>query len=131
MLSGGGARAASHIGILKVLEKEQIPIDIIAGTSFGALVGGFYSIGYSADEMESILTNQDWDSIFSDAPQRRLTRQLMSFDQGVEGRRIRLAGISVVVARDVSEVIGQPMGCQQPIEPGAPPMSHDQVQAAA
>jgi NTE family protein len=74
VLSGGGARAASHIGILKVLEQEHIPIDCIAATSFGSLIGGFYSIGYSADELESIFANQDWDSIFSDAPQRNLTR---------------------------------------------------------
>jgi NTE family protein len=73
VLSGGGARAASHIGILKVFEKEHIPIDCIAGTSFGALVGGLYSIGYSASKIEDILLGQDWNSIFSDAPQRRLT----------------------------------------------------------
>ncbi|MBN1569301.1 MAG: patatin-like phospholipase family protein [Acidobacteria bacterium] len=74
MLSGGGARAASHIGILKVLEREKIPIYCIAATSFGALVGGLYSIGYSTGDIEKILAEQDWDGIFSDAPQRRLTR---------------------------------------------------------
>ena len=74
VLSGGGARAASHIGVLRVLEREQIPIDCIAATSFGALVGGLYSIGYTVDEIERIFTDQDWDSIFSDAPQRSLTR---------------------------------------------------------
>jgi NTE family protein len=74
VLSGGGARAASHIGVLKVLEQAHIPIDCIAATSFGSLVGGFYSIGYSVDDLESLFVNQDWDSIFSDAPQRSLTR---------------------------------------------------------
>jgi len=74
VLSGGGARAACHIGILRVLEQEKIPIDCIAATSFGSLVGGLYSIGYSVDEIERIFSNQDWDSIFSDAPQRSLTR---------------------------------------------------------
>jgi NTE family protein len=72
VLSGGGARAAVHIGILKVFDREEIPIDCIAGTSFGALVGGLYSLGYPASEIESILTSQDWSNIFSDAPQRRL-----------------------------------------------------------
>ncbi len=47
-LSGGGARGAAHIGVLKVLERERIPIHFIAGTSFGALVGGFYALGYPA-----------------------------------------------------------------------------------
>jgi NTE family protein len=74
VLSGGGARAASHIGVLRVFEREKIPIDCIAATSFGSLVGGLYSIGYSVDEIERIFSEQDWNSIFSDAPQRSLTR---------------------------------------------------------
>jgi NTE family protein len=74
VLSGGGARAASHIGILRVFEREKIPIDCIAATSFGSLVGGLYAIGYSVDDIEKIFLEQDWDSIFSDAPQRSLTR---------------------------------------------------------
>jgi NTE family protein len=73
VLSGGGARGASHIGILKVFDREKIPVDCIAATSFGALVGGLYSLGYPAVEIEKILLGQDWNSIFSDAPQRRLT----------------------------------------------------------
>lgn len=71
-LSGGGARGAAHIGVLKVLEREKIPIDYIAGTSFGALVGGFYALGYSAAEVEKIFTSQDWNKLFSDAPDRSL-----------------------------------------------------------
>jgi NTE family protein len=73
VLSGGGARGASHIGVLRVFEREHIPIDCIAGTSFGALAGGLYAIGYSTDEVEKIFLGQDWNSIFSDAPDRRLT----------------------------------------------------------
>jgi NTE family protein len=72
VLSGGGARGISHIGILRVLERERIPIDCIAGTSFGALIGGLYSLGYSADEIEAIILQQDWDILFTDAPERRL-----------------------------------------------------------
>lgn len=70
-LSGGGARGAAHIGLLKILEREQIPIDCIAGTSFGAIVGGLYSLGYSATEIEQILLRQDWNILFSDTPERR------------------------------------------------------------
>jgi NTE family protein len=72
VLSGGGARGASHIGVLKVLEREHIPIDCVVGTSFGALAGGLYSIGYSPLEIENIFSSQDWGGIFSDAPQRHL-----------------------------------------------------------
>lgn len=66
-LSGGGARGAAHIGVLKVLEREGIPIDCIAGTSFGALVGGLYALGYKADEIEQIFAKEDWAAIFSNA----------------------------------------------------------------
>ena len=72
-LSGGGARGAAHIGVLKVLEKQGIRVDCIAGTSFGALVGGLYALGYSAAQIEEIFTRQEWDRIFSDAPDRRLS----------------------------------------------------------
>lgn len=73
VLSGGGARGAAHVGVLKVFERERLPVDCIVGSSFGALVGGLSSIGYSAAEIEHIILSQDWNSIFSDAPQRRLT----------------------------------------------------------
>ncbi len=66
-LSGGGARGAAHVGVLKVLEREGIPIDCIAGTSFGALVGGLYALGYRADEIERVLAEEDWSAIFSNA----------------------------------------------------------------
>src|SRR4030066_1159804 len=67
-LSGGGARGFAHIGVLKVLEREKIPIAGIAGTSMGGAVGGLYAAGYSADELEKIVLNQNWQDIFSDTP---------------------------------------------------------------
>ena len=73
VLSGGGARGAAHIGVLKVLEREQIPIDCIAGTSFGSVVGALYALGYTPAEIEQIFTRQDWNSLFSDAAERRLS----------------------------------------------------------
>ena len=57
VLSGGGAKGYAHLGVLRVLEKENIKIDYIAGTSIGALVGTLYSIGYSVDEIEKVLDN--------------------------------------------------------------------------
>nr|NQU91279.1 patatin-like phospholipase family protein [Bacteroidota bacterium] len=57
VLSGGGSRGAAHIGVLKALEENNIPIDYIAGTSIGAIVGGLYASGYSIEEMEGIFTN--------------------------------------------------------------------------
>lgn len=60
VLSGGGARGLAHIGVLKQLEELNIPIHAIAGTSFGAIVGGLYAAGYSADELEQIALEMDW-----------------------------------------------------------------------
>lgn len=72
VLSGGGARGAAHVGILKVLEENHIPVDMIAGTSFGAIVGGLYATGYSADELEKILNNIDWQQTLSSSAPRTL-----------------------------------------------------------
>src|SRR5579871_2854918 len=71
VLSGGGARGMAHIGVLKVLERLQVPIDCIAGTSMGAVVGGLYASGMSASEIEATMRSVDWQEAFRDAPPRR------------------------------------------------------------
>ena len=73
VLSGGGARGSAHIGVLKVLREMRIPVHAIAGTSMGALVGGAYASGLSADEMERRVTRVDWDDLFQDDPPRPVT----------------------------------------------------------
>ena len=60
MLGGGGARGAAHIGVLRELERMRIPVDAIAGTSMGALVGGLYATGMSAAELEALVESIDW-----------------------------------------------------------------------
>jgi len=69
-LSGGGARGFAHIGVLKVLDSLHIPVDYIAGTSMGGLIGGLYAIGYSAVELEKIARETQWDILFNDQPSR-------------------------------------------------------------
>ncbi len=71
VLSGGGARGAAHVGVLKVLEQMHIPIDYIAGTSMGSIIGGLYASGMTPDEIETALKSMDWEHIFSDAPLRK------------------------------------------------------------
>ncbi|WP_170154634.1 patatin-like phospholipase family protein [Mangrovibacterium diazotrophicum] len=66
VLSGGGAKGFAHIGVIKVLEEEGIPVDIIVGTSIGSLIGGIYSIGYSSEELIDIVQSQNWDQVLSD-----------------------------------------------------------------
>ncbi len=63
VLSGGGAKGGAHIGVLKVIDELNIPIDLVVGTSMGAVVGGLYASGYSADEIEKLLTEINWESI--------------------------------------------------------------------
>lgn len=60
VLSGGGAKGLAHVGVLKVLEKNRIPIDYIVGTSMGAIVGALYSAGYSPAEIEKIVLSQEF-----------------------------------------------------------------------
>jgi NTE family protein len=71
VLSGGGARGLAHVGVLKVLEEMNIPVDAIAGTSMGAVVGGLYASGMSANEIEKMLLTVDWQDAFSDRLPRR------------------------------------------------------------
>ena len=70
VLGGGGARGAAHIGVLKELERQRVPIDAIAGTSMGAIVGGLYASGMSADELVELVGSLDWADALSDEPKR-------------------------------------------------------------
>ena len=68
VLSGGGAKGTAHIGALKVIEKAGIPIDYVVGTSMGAIVGGLYAIGYTPEQLDSMVNAQNWKFVLSDAP---------------------------------------------------------------
>ncbi len=65
VLSGGGAKGIAHIGILKAMEKEGLRPDFITGTSMGSIVGGLYAIGYSADQLDTIIRSIKWDMVLS------------------------------------------------------------------
>lgn len=70
VLSGGGAVGLAHIGVIKVLEEAGIPIDYVAGTSMGSIVGGMFAMGYTAAEMEKIVKEMDWESMLTDVVPR-------------------------------------------------------------
>ena len=70
-LGGGGAKGGAHVGVLKVLEELNIPVDYIAGTSIGGIVGGLYASGMTADELELAIANIDWNEALRDKPPRR------------------------------------------------------------
>ncbi|MCB2219989.1 MAG: patatin-like phospholipase family protein [Bacteroidetes bacterium] len=65
VLSGGGAKGIAHIGILKAMEQEGLRPDYITGTSMGSIIGGLYALGYSADQLDSIIRSVNWDMVLS------------------------------------------------------------------
>lgn len=71
VLSGGGARGAAHVGVIRALEQRRIPIDAVAGTSMGAVVGGLYAAGLSAGEIEEVFRTLDWQELFRDRALRK------------------------------------------------------------
>jgi NTE family protein len=75
VLSGGGARGLAHIGVLKVLQELRVPVDFIAATSMGSIVGGGYAAGYTPDQLEALVNATDWREIFA----RRAPREDLHF----------------------------------------------------
>ena len=75
VLSGGGAKGTAHVPVIKYIEELGIPIDLVLGTSMGGLVGALYSLGYSVEEMDSIVRNMDWKWVMSD----RLSRDYITY----------------------------------------------------
>lgn len=70
VLSGGGARGIAHVGVIRELEAQRIPVDCIVGTSMGAIVGGGYATGLRAEAMQAKVASADWDYLFADRPRR-------------------------------------------------------------
>jgi NTE family protein len=100
VLSGGGARGAAHLGVLKVLEENRVPIDLIVGNSMGSIIGGLYASGMAPDEMEGLLESIDWKDLFSDRPSaRKLSfrhkyerQKLARFEMGLKKEGLVLPG---------------------------------------
>ena len=101
VLSGGGARGGAHVGVIRVLEDLNVPVDYIAGTSMGAVVGGLYAAGLNADELEEVVRTADWNVLLRDRPprsQRSFRRKsddlsfLVDFDLGIDRSGLLLPG---------------------------------------
>ena len=71
-LSGGGAKGLAHIGVLRAVDSAGLKVDYVTGTSMGAIIGALYACGYSADTIEKIARNADWDLLISNASSLRL-----------------------------------------------------------
>jgi len=103
VLSGGGARGAAHVGVIKVLEEYRIPIDCIAGTSMGALVGGAYASGASVAEMEDIMRSVSTELLFKETPprQEQTIRRKMDDNSSFIGPEISIGNKSLGIAKGV------------------------------
>ena len=95
VLSGGGAKGASHIGVIYRLEELGIPVDVVLGTSMGGLVGSLYSLGYTPHQMDSIVRNINWGWAFSD----KVSREYISY-AGMKYRETYLLSIPFYYERD-------------------------------
>lgn len=103
VLSGGGARGISQIGVLRVLDEAGIPISSIIGTSMGSLIGGMYSAGYSINEIDSIVRNLPWDEFFSIEEANRyelFVDQKLSEDRAIFS--IRFDGLKPVIPTSIN-----------------------------
>ena len=121
VLAGGGARGIGHVGVIRLLEELNIPVDCVAGTSMGSIVGGLFAAGYNAQEMEDWLRQCDWDHLLSDSlPRQQRGFRLKSeeldtprwFELGVDrsGLKVPNAFISgqnlLVALRERTEFVG-------------------------
>ena len=96
-LAGGGAKGAAHIGVLEILEELEVPVDYIAGTSMGSIIGGLYASGVSTAELRELVATVDWDDLLRDKPPRQDlsfrrkeddARYLLDLELGLKGRRL-------------------------------------------
>ncbi len=104
VLSGGGARGLSQIGVLKALEKHHIPVDVIVGNSLGSVVGGLYASGYSIAQIESIAVHADWGDLLSFSEETKRTDLYLEQRQTEEKGYlvVRFEGIEPVIPSSIS-----------------------------
>jgi NTE family protein len=107
VLSGGGARGAAHIGVIKALESMRIPIDVIAGTSMGALVGAAYASGTPIRELEERLVRTDWNDILSDDSPREDRSFLRKEEDQVRLLKLELGVKNGTISLPAGAISGQ------------------------
>lgn len=100
VLSGGGAKGFAHIPVLKMIDSLGIPIDYVAGTSMGALVGGLYAIGHSPEDIEKIVVTEDWLAMLDDAP---LRRNIPILEKELKQNRLASIGVKSLKGSDTEE----------------------------
>ena len=97
VLSGGGSKGFAHIATLEALDSLNIPIDFIAGTSFGAIVGAMYALGYSGKQIKQMALDTDWYEVQNDEPERKYLPFFRKKDTGKYQLQFGLDGVKPVV----------------------------------
>jgi NTE family protein len=104
VLSGGGARGISAIGVLRVLEHNNISADLIVGTSMGSVIGGLYAMGYSTDQLQRLVDTTNWDDLLSYSDESK--RRDLFFDQKIARDKsilvLRFEGLEPVIPQAFS-----------------------------
>ena len=113
VLSGGGAKGMAHIGVLKVLERAGIPVDVITGTSMGSIIGGLYAIGYNANSLDSVVRKQDWSYVITDKEDLRnqslsdrRKQYTYAFSTGLSFKKKSSEG-GIIKGKNLAELFGQ------------------------
>lgn len=117
VLSGGGAKGAAHVGALRVIEKAGIPIDMVIGTSMGSIVGSLYCLGYTPDQLDTLLTHQNWIFLLSNqntetqalSLEDKLTREQYIVNIGFTKPNDVLKRSGLVQGRNVSNLLNDLM----------------------
>lgn len=92
VLSGGGAKGFAHVPVLQLIDSLGIPVDYVAGTSMGALVGGLYAIGYTPDQLEELLLSENWNEILDDTPPRQ---DIPIWEKDLKQKRLVAVGLDL------------------------------------
>ncbi len=115
VLSGGGVKGFAHVGALRVIEDAGLPVDVVTGTSMGSFIGGLYAIGYSVNQIDSLLHAEDWQALFEDdSPRRQQTLESRITDEGVllslplRGGQVELPK-SIVSGQRISQILSRLM----------------------
>ena len=107
VLGGGGAKGASHIGVLKYLEEMGIPVDYVAGTSMGSIIGGLYAMGYEPDEMTRLISNINWSEYIGNEIDRTYLSREMRERRSTSLLNIPFGNGSILKQRNNKNLLGQ------------------------
>ncbi len=112
-LSGGGVKGFAHAGVLRVIEEMGIPVDVVAGTSMGSFIGALYAVGYSVDQIDSLLLAEDWNVMFEEeSPRRQQPLEYRLADEGlllslpVRGGQVELPR-GIIAGHRISETLSR------------------------